>query len=106
MLSIGLSLLSSNRGLAPRAKRDIIAATAAGRFTVPDPDIALAVAGGALFGLGQLLLDQPERDDAQAADGVTRDVLRVFGMTPEQAVNLTSRPLPDIDISGDTGSAA
>jgi AcrR family transcriptional regulator len=106
LLSIGLTLLSSDRGLAPRARRDIIAASDAGRFKVRDPDIALAVAGGALLGLGQLLLDQPDRDDSQAADEVTRNVLRLFGMTVRQATQLTSGPLPEIAIGGDTGSAA
>ncbi|WP_123027484.1 TetR/AcrR family transcriptional regulator [Mycolicibacterium stellerae] len=106
MLSIGLSLLSSDLGLAPRAKRDIIAASSAGRFKVHDPEIALAVAGGALLGLGQLLLEQPDRDDAQATDDVTRDVLRLFGMTAKQAQHLTSRPLPDIAVGDGTGSAA
>ncbi|MCT7660350.1 TetR/AcrR family transcriptional regulator [Mycobacterium deserti] len=106
MLSIGLSLLSSDRGLAPRAKRDIVAASNAGRFKVHDPDIALAVAGGALLGLGQLLLEQPDRDDAHATDEVARDVLRLFGMTARQAQQLTSQPLPDIAASDDAGSAA
>ena len=105
MLSIGLSMLASDRGLAPRARRDIAAASDAGRFTVGDPDIALAIAGGALLGLGQLLLDQPDRDDAEAADEVTRTVLRLLGMTARQAARLTSRPLPDIAVGGDTGSA-
>lgn len=100
MLSIGLSLLSSDRGLAPRARRDIIAAAAAGRFKVGDPDIALAVAGGALLGLGQLLVDQPDRDDGPAADEVTRNVLQVFGMTAKQALLLTSQALPDVTVSG------
>ena len=40
------------RGLAPRALRDIKAGQAAGRFTVPDAEIALsAVAGGLLASL-------------------------------------------------------
>jgi AcrR family transcriptional regulator len=106
MLSIGLTLLSSDRGLAPRSRRDIVAASEAGRFTVSDPDIALAMAGGALLGLGQLLLDQPDRDDAKAADEVTRNVLRLLGMTSREASRLTSRELPDIVVGDDTGSAA
>lgn len=104
MMSHGLALLSSDRGLAPRAKRDIIAATQAGRFTVNDIDIALAVAGGALLGLGQLLLDQPDRDDAQAADEVTQDVLRLFGMTTREAKQLCVRPMPRITIATEPGA--
>lgn len=96
MLSIGPALLSSDRGLAPRAKRDIIAAAEAGRFTVDDPDVALAVAGGALLGVGQLLFAQPDRDDAQTTDDVAAHVLRTLGMTGRQIHALVSRPLPDL----------
>jgi AcrR family transcriptional regulator len=97
LLSNGLPLLSSDRGLAPRALRDIVAAVEAGRFQVRDPAIALAVAGGVLMGLGQLLSDQPERDDGQTADDVTEDVLRLFGMSVEEAHQLCREPLPDIE---------
>jgi AcrR family transcriptional regulator len=97
LLSGGLHLMSSDRGLAPRARRDIEAAAAAGRFRVDDPQLALAVAAGALFGLGKLLQDEPERDDARAADKVTEDLLRLLGMTAEEAREVCQRPLPDID---------
>ena len=55
LLVNGLNLIWSDRGLGPRALRDIELATAAGRFTVNDPKLALAVAAGALLGLGKLL---------------------------------------------------
>ncbi|MGP4053952.1 TetR/AcrR family transcriptional regulator [Mycobacterium sp. 4D054] len=97
LLGGGLHLMSSDRGLAPRARRDITAAAAAGRFRVDDPQLALAVAAGALFGLGKLLQDEPERDDAEAADRVTEDLLRMFGMTADEARDVCRRPLPDID---------
>jgi AcrR family transcriptional regulator len=92
----GLNLMGSERGLGPRALRDITEAAAAGRFTVEDPKLALAVAGGALLGLGKLLQDEPERDDAAAADRVTEDVLRLFGVSAEEAHEICARPLPDI----------
>src|ERR1700738_619039 len=44
LLATGLNLMSSERGLGPRAQRDIEMAAAAGRFTVDDPALALAVA--------------------------------------------------------------
>jgi AcrR family transcriptional regulator len=97
LLVNGPALMSSDRGLAPRALRDIEAGAAAGRFTVDDPKLALAVAAGALFGLGKLLLDEPERDDAAAADRVTEDVLRLFGLPAADAHEICQRPLPDID---------
>jgi AcrR family transcriptional regulator len=106
LLSNGIPLLSADRGLAPRALRDIVAADAAGRFQVRDPAVALAVAGGALLGLGQLLQKQPQRDDAQTADEVTEDVLRLFGMSAEEAHRICRLPLPDIDELSEPGSAA
>lgn len=97
LLANGLSLMSSDRGLAPRALRDITSGVRAGRFRVDDPKLALAVAAGALLGLGQLLVDEPERDDAEAADRVTEDVLRLFGMAADEAHDICQRPLPDLD---------
>ena len=106
VLNHALALISSDRGLAPRAKRDIAAAAAAGRFRIADPELAMAVAGGALMGLGQLLSDQPERDDAEATDKVTEDVLRIFGLSAKEARRLCQLPLPDLDELGQAGSAA
>src|ERR1700761_2968833 len=85
LLANGPTLLSSDRGLAPRALRDIKAAAASGRFSVVDPELALAMAGGALLGLGTLLRQQPDRDAASTADTVTEDVLRLFGLSAEEA---------------------
>ena len=106
LLNTGLTLISADRGLAPRALRDIDAATRAGRFSVDDPMLALAVAGGALMGLGQLLHDQPERDDAETADRVTRDVLIMFGLPADEAAEICRRPLPDLDELTEPDSAA
>lgn len=106
LLNTGLTLISADRGLAPRALRDIEAATRAGRFTVEDPGLALAVAGGALMGLGQLLHDHPERDGGESADQVTRDVLMMFGVPAEEAAEICQRPLPDLDELTEPDSAA
>jgi AcrR family transcriptional regulator len=95
LLANGPALLSSDRGLAPRALRDIKAGVDAGRFTVDDPELALAMAGGALLGLGKLLRDDPDRDDARSADNVTENVLRLFGLSAAEARAVCQRPLPD-----------
>ena len=92
LLANGLNLMASKRGLGPRAMRDIELATAAGRFTVDDPKLALAVAAGALLGLGNLLQDEPERDHAAAADRVTEDVLWLFGLPADEAHEICQRP--------------
>jgi AcrR family transcriptional regulator len=106
LLANGMALLSSDLGLAPRALRDIEAAVSAGRFTVDDPELALSVAGGALLGLGNLLRSQPDRDDAAAADTVTEDVLRLFGLPANEAGEICRRPLPDLGSSQVPDSAA
>ena len=106
LLNTGLTMISADRGLAPRALRDIDAATRDGRFTVDDPVLALSVAGGALMGLGQLLHDQPERDDAEAADRVTEDVLIMFGLPADEAAEICRRPLHDLDELTEPHSAA
>lgn len=97
LLANGVQLLASDRGLAPRALRDIEAAASAGRFTVEDSHLALAIAGGAIMGLGALLRQEPERDDAQASDSVTASVLRLFGMSAADAAEVCTRPLPDLE---------
>lgn len=90
------ALLSSDRGLAPRAMRDINAAVAAGRFHVEDPELTLSVAAGALLGLGYLLQSRPDRDAGATTDALTEDVLRLFGMSAEDAHRICSLPLPDM----------
>jgi AcrR family transcriptional regulator len=95
LLANGPALLSSERGLAPRALRDIKAGADAGRFRIDDPELALAVAGGALLGLGKLLRDNPDRDDARAADTVTENVLLLFGLSADEAQAVCQRPLPE-----------
>ena len=91
------ALLSSDKGLAPRALRDIKAAVAAGRFTVDDPELALAVAAGALLGVGHLLQSQPQRDAGATSDAATESVLRLFGMSADDAREVCARPLPDLE---------
>ena len=106
LLVCGLNLLSSERGLGARALRDITAGIAAERFTVGDPKLAMAVVAGALLGLGKLLQDEPERDDAAAADRVTEDVLRLLGLPDDEARDICQRPLPDVDALTQPNSAA
>jgi len=101
-----LRMLSADDGLAPRVRRDITAAAAAGRFDVADIDIAVTVAAGAFLALGQLLHDQPDRDAEQTTDQMTEDLLRMFGVPRRQAHRICTRPLPDLDRARGDGSAA
>ncbi|MDI5941920.1 TetR/AcrR family transcriptional regulator, partial [Micromonospora sp. DH15] len=96
LLSSGLTLAGSDKGLAPRARRDIAAGVRAGRFSVRDPELAMVTVAGAALALGQLLHDHPERDDAAAADRVAEDLLRLLGLPPDEAHEVCRRPLPDL----------
>ena len=106
LLNNVLRLLSADNGLAPRARRDIAAGVAAGRFDVEDLDVAVTMAAGALIALGQLLHDQPERDVEETTDRVTEELLRMLGVPRRQAHRISSLPLPDIDAVRGDGSAA
>lgn len=96
ILSQGAALVTSDRGLAPRALRDIRSAVEAGRFTVPDPTAALLVAGGAALALGQHLHQHPEEDDGALADTVTESLLVMLGLGAEEARAIVAQDLPDV----------
>jgi len=95
-LALGMRLIMADKGLGPRGVRDISAAAAAGRFTVTDPELAMVHGAGSLLALGQLLHDQPDRDDAKTVDEVTEGLLRLFGMPADEAVRISREPLPDL----------
>jgi AcrR family transcriptional regulator len=97
LLRNGLDLARSDTGLAPRARRDVAAAVRASRFTVDDLDLAMVMVTGASIHLGQLLHDQPDRDDGAATDRITEYLLLMFGLSADQARDTCRRPLPDLD---------
>lgn len=95
-VTLGMRLITAEKGLGPRGIRDIGAAAAAGRFTVKDPELAMVISAGSLLALGELLHGQPERDDAETVDDVTESLLRLFGMPADEAQRIARSPLPDI----------
>ncbi|MEU8110080.1 TetR/AcrR family transcriptional regulator [Nonomuraea muscovyensis] len=97
LLNTGLTIATSEHGIAPRVRRDIQAGIQAGRFTINDPELAFVIATGTALCLGQLLHTQPDRDDAQATDQITEDLLRTFGIPADEAHEICQRPLPDLD---------
>jgi AcrR family transcriptional regulator len=92
----GLDYLAAPDGLAPRARRDLQRAQAAGRFAVDDLDVALACTAGALLGVLYLA----STDDAKpasidrAADELAANLLRMFGVPADEARQIASRKLP------------
>ncbi|WP_306359843.1 TetR/AcrR family transcriptional regulator [Nocardia sp. CC227C] len=96
MVRHGVSYLDSDRGLAPRALRDITAAVAAGRFTTPNPKLALAATAGSLLGALHLSCTDPNMDDDTLYDQLAEQLLRMLGLPPAEAHRLATAPLPDI----------
>ncbi|CAM3986803.1 TetR/AcrR family transcriptional regulator [Smaragdicoccus niigatensis] len=94
MSNTGPQYLKSNGGLAPRALRDINTAKAAGRFEVSDPVVALACTGGSILGVLHILEGASDAEIDRASDEVAINVLRMFGLSGDEARDIVSRPLP------------
>jgi AcrR family transcriptional regulator len=91
----GSRYLTASSGLPPRALRDLKLAKDAGRFSFGDPDVALACAGGAMIGVLHLGLSGIDRSAVdRAADELAYNVLRMFGLSEDDARDVVSRPLP------------
>ncbi|MEQ4725398.1 TetR/AcrR family transcriptional regulator [Nonomuraea sp. B19D2] len=97
----GLPYLDSDKGLAPRALRDIRRAMDAGRFRLGNPYVALAGAGGSLLGFLQLWLEHPDLVDEGSADELAEQLLRMYGMSHQEAHTIAHRPLPARPPRGD-----
>lgn len=90
----GAALMHAERGLVPRARRDLDAGIRAGRFAFPDPELALAIAVGSVICLGELLRQDPRRDSGADADRMAAASLRMLGVPPQEADRICSTPLP------------
>ena len=97
LLRSGIDLIQADVGLAPRVRRDIDAGAAAGRFHIPDTDLAVTLAAAAILALGALLESQPDRDDGPAADATAASLLQVFGVPRDEATAICRAPLPALD---------
>ena len=93
----GLGVLDIPTGLVPRALRDIQAGQEAGRFRIPDPEIALSAATGGMLGLLRLCQRHPDRVTETTVDQLTEAELRLLGVPAEEAARLTALPLPPIE---------
>ena len=90
---VGFRYLDTNDGLAPRAYRDLQVAVDAGRFDIDDIPAALACTAGSLLGYLHMLARNPERDTFAAADDLAASMLRQFGLSKAEAVEISQRPL-------------
>ncbi|MFM9629210.1 MULTISPECIES: TetR/AcrR family transcriptional regulator [Streptomyces] len=92
----GLGHIHSDRGLAPRALRDLERGVATGRFIAVDPTVALSALGGSLLSLVELRFARPELDADRAASDLAEMVLRMLGVPPADARDIARHPLPDL----------
>ncbi|MFC8089222.1 TetR/AcrR family transcriptional regulator [Streptomyces sp. NPDC057301] len=91
----GLAHIHSDRGLAPRALRDLQRGIASTRFTCTNATLALSAMGGTLISLVALRLARPDLDGDEAASELAEMVLRMLGVPADDAHEVTRRPLPD-----------
>jgi AcrR family transcriptional regulator len=80
--------------LEPYARRDLRKAISAGRLNVPNEQIALLGAAGALLAVMRAVLDghAPKQADIHHAQGV----LRMYGLAPDEAAEIARRPVPHV----------
>lgn len=97
ILKSGADVVSAEKGLAPRVRRDLAAGIEAGRFRASDPDLSMALVCGAALGLGQLLHRRPDIDDAEATDETTVRVLQLLGIDEPEALRICDLPIPRLE---------
>jgi AcrR family transcriptional regulator len=90
----GVAYMDSDRGLAPRALRDITAGIDAGRFQVHNPKLAMSTVTGALLTALHLSLTDPAFDNDTVYDELAEQLLRMLGVPPSEAHKLATAPLP------------
>ncbi|NUP21359.1 MAG: TetR/AcrR family transcriptional regulator [Streptomyces sp.] len=93
----GLGHIHADNGLARRALRDLEVGIASGRFSAFDPVVALTALGGTLLALVELRFARPEVDGDEAAVDLAEMVLRMLGLSADDAHEVARRPLPDLD---------
>ncbi|MBP2193021.1 hypothetical protein [Nocardia goodfellowii] len=81
--------MSSERGLATRALRDLRRAGETGRLDISDYPAALACTAGSLLGCLQRLATDPGTD----IDTLAINLLRMFGLDLEDARAVATKPL-------------
>jgi len=88
-----LDALGAPGGQAPRALRDIQAGQAAGRFTIPSVELALAAVAGDLLGLLWLHQRHPDRIAQTSVDRLAEATLRLLDVPAAEAARLVTLPL-------------
>jgi AcrR family transcriptional regulator len=80
------------RALGPFARRDLRHGVKSGRLTVPHEGVALYATGGAMLAVMRAVLDGRAPRDADAHHAEC--VLRILGLSQQDAAEVARRPLP------------
>ena len=99
LLQVGLTYLSAEQGLAPRALRDIRRGIDEGRFKVDNPNVGLASTAGCVLAFLQISLERPDSFDEADADALAEMLLRMLGMSTASARAVAHRTLPPVEFS-------
>jgi hypothetical protein len=94
MLQVGLSYAIEDRGLAPRALRDIRHGIADGRFPIEDANLALVATVGCVLAFLQTAVYPGNQLGESDVDALAEMLLRMLGMTARSAQAVAHRPLP------------
>ncbi len=92
LVRLDLSHNITTAALGPFAQRDLERGIRAGRFDVPHQGVALLAAGGALVAVMRAVLDGQAPRDADRHHAI--GVLRLLGLTPQDAADVAARPMP------------
>jgi AcrR family transcriptional regulator len=96
LVQAGSAYLASDRGLAPRARRDLQRGIASGRFTVTDTELALTVTAGSVLTYLEVALRDPRRAGDHTADTLAEMLLRGLGMPGGTAADIAHQALPPL----------
>lgn len=96
LVRTGMTYLTSDGGLAPQVTRDLQAAADSGRLDIDDVHTAVAMVGGALLGVLNLLETRPDLDVGRVTDQLAFRLLCMFGLTRAEAQEIAARPLPSL----------
>jgi AcrR family transcriptional regulator len=94
MVQAGLSYLTAEQGLAPRATRDLRLGLETGRFTVSSPHLGLVITAGCLLAYLQVRLHRPGYLTEDTPEELAERILVMLGVDAATARDVAHRPLP------------
>jgi hypothetical protein len=94
MVRLGIAQEGLLEALGPRASRDIQIGIDLGRFVLKDVSIASAMTFGSMLAVMHDYLDGDRKEDPSSMYAAM--LLRMVGISPEEAEEISLRPLPPL----------